>query len=516
LIANTPLLRSLVEGEIMLRFICLAIALLFPAAAHAEWRRAESANFVVYSEGSEARLRQRILLLEDFDRLLRTLTTMGGDAPEAKLHVYFVPRSRDLRQIRDLGSSAAGFYSASAEGIAAFVSQEASDRQNEILFHEYAHHFMLQNAHNAYPAWYVEGFAEYFMTARFTENQVHIGNFSQPRASWLTSAEWLPWERVIGGTTDGLSPEAGAMYYAQAWLLTHYFLSTPERQASLNRYLAAAREHGPVRGIEQALGMDLARFGREIRSYISGGSIRFRRMQRTASAATEVRMSLMPAAFDDLVLHEGALRIGVPEARGAALLQAVRAAAARHPADPLAQRVRAHAEMMFGERSVAAELLDALIARSPNDVELLYLRGRLHLEAAEAGGDWDTEGAQARIWLARAHRADANHFQTLYRYAQSLRNSAEGTAENTMNVILLAHQLAPQVVEIRFNAAGLLIARGETEWAEALLRPLAADPHDRSIAATARDMIERARSRAAGAEARGREPAAATETEANQ
>jgi hypothetical protein len=29
-------------------------------------------------------------------------------------------------------------------------------------------------------------------------------------------------------------------------------------------------------------------------------------------------------------------------------------------------------------------------------------------------------------------------------------------------------------------------------------------------------MIERARSRAAGAEARGREPAAATETEANQ
>ena len=49
-----------------------AFLLLFLAAittpARAEWRRAESPNFILYGTESESRLRERILLLEDIDR----------------------------------------------------------------------------------------------------------------------------------------------------------------------------------------------------------------------------------------------------------------------------------------------------------------------------------------------------------------------------------------------------------------------------------------------------------------
>ena len=36
-----------------------------------------------------------------------------------------------------------------------------------ILFHEYVHHFMLQHFSVAYPAWFVEGYAELFSNTRF-------------------------------------------------------------------------------------------------------------------------------------------------------------------------------------------------------------------------------------------------------------------------------------------------------------------------------------------------------------
>ena len=42
--------------------------------------------------------------------------------------------------------------------------------------HEYAHHFMAENAPYLVPRWYGEGFAEYFATAKFeTDGTVGLG-----------------------------------------------------------------------------------------------------------------------------------------------------------------------------------------------------------------------------------------------------------------------------------------------------------------------------------------------------
>ena len=72
-------------------------------------------------------------------------------------------------------------------------------------------------------------------------------------------------------------------------------------------------------------------------------------------------------------------------------------------------------------------------------------------------------------------------------------------------MLLLAHQLAPQVVSITFDAASLLILRRDHASAIALLMPLVASPHDPGISRAAREMVERAQ-----AEMRAAQPAAAT------
>jgi hypothetical protein len=204
-----------------------------------------------------------------------------------------------------------------------------------------------------------------------------------------------------------------------------------------------------------------------------------------------VTVTTLPAGANDLMLYEAALRIGLSEEKGREYLPLIRAAAARHEGDPFAQRVLAHAELRHGDAAVADRLLDALLAANPNDAELMYFKGMRFLVAAQRD-DWDTNARAARTWFTRAHRADANHYQTLMRYAESMHRERDYVSENSSNILMLAHDLAPQVSSISINAAALLMARGEYAQAAALLRPLAADPHNAGLAQAARQLLQEA------------------------
>jgi len=468
----------------------LCLTLLWTAPAKATWRRAESPNFILYGNLSESDLRQRILRLEDFDRLLRRMVGVTDPPAPNKLHVYFVDNARDLRVVTPVPPGVAGFYTATPEGIAALVDNSAEASGNEILFHEYSHHFMMQYRPNAYPAWYVEGFAEYFMTAQFNGRQIDIGRFSPGRAYLVMEGQWLPMDQVLYGQPQNLRGDAMGQFYAQSWILVHYFYSTPERQAMLGRYLVAARRDN--RGaLQAATGMDIAALTQELRRYIGNGSIEFRRATRPeGETPPAVTIAALPRGADDLMAYEAALSIGVDESRVPDYLARIRAAAARHADDPFAQRVLAHAEALYGDAASADRLLDPLIAASPHDADLLYLKGMRYLRAAERETDGAADARTARTWFGRAHQADANHYQTLYRYAESLRGDREYDSENNINVLLLAHQLAPQVAEITMNAAALLISRHDYGVASPLLRPLAGDPHNASLAHAAQQLID--------------------------
>lgn len=487
----------------------LILLFVFAAApARAEWRRAESPNFVLYGNASESALRERILLLEDFDRLLRAIVSVNAPPAANKLHVYIVSGLDDLGLLRPVRPGVVGFYTASPDGIAAFVDGSARPGGDEVLLHEYAHHFMLQYSANPYPAWYTEGFAEYFMTAGFAPRGIDIGRASPSRGYAIVEGEWLPMARILSAGTAGLNREQTSSYYAQSWLLTHYFYSSPERQAALGRFLVAVRSAEPGPALQSATGFTPEALTAELRRYIRGGRITYRRMSRTGTEVPPpVTVTAMPRSAGDLILFEAALRIGIREENAQPYLRRIRTAAARHADDPLAMRVLAHAELLYGDGAAADRLLDRLLAATPDDANLMYLKGMRHLVAAESDDPPEGAARQARQWFGRAHRADANHYQTLFRYAQSMRGERNYVSENTSNVLLLSHQLAPQVATITMNAAAMLMSRREWGQAAALLRPLAVNPHDPGLAQAARQMLERAEAR--GRPSQAREPVAA-------
>ena len=331
------------------------------------------------------------------------------------------------------------------------------------------------------------------MTARFSAHQIDIGNYSPGRAYLLMQREWLPMDQVLYREPLSFHGDDVGQFYAQAWLTTHYFFSTRERQAALARYLVALRGSDPRGALQATTGLDVAGLTRELHRYIGPGEISFRRMTRPpGETPPPVTVTSLPRGTDDLMLYQAALSIGISEEQGRTDLPLIRAAAARHPGDPFAQRVLAHAELLYGDPAAADRLLDTLIAAAPHDAELLYFKGLRYLVASEHEDAWEADSHAARIWFGRAHQADENHYQTLYRYAESLRRDPSYASENNLNVLLLAHQLAPQVAPITMNAAALMIGRHDNRLAVALIRPLSADPHNASLAAAARQMLDAA------------------------
>jgi len=490
--------------RIVVWLAALAAATGAAAPACAAWRKAETANFVVYSQADEADLRRDAGQLEDYLSLLRALTGVEDKAAAAKLSVYVVRYHEDLERVRPgTGSSTIGFYGATERGIGAFAQSMKGFGEGigqQVLFHEIAHHFMLQYRPLAYPLWYIEGFAEFVQTATFDAEKIEIGKPSRMRAGWLIYEHWLPLEKILLNKAPDTG-EGEALFYAESWLLTHYLLRDDARRAKLNDYLrATAAGEEPLAAFTRAFAMDPKAMQKAMADYTHKGFSYTRLYRASGAQGPAVTVTALPQSADDLLLLDAALKGGLDARRGAAVLGKVRSAA-RGSGDEYSRRVLAEAEALIGDPEAAGRALQPLLAAHPDDAELLYLEGMRHLAAARRNpAAAAAERKQAQVWLAKSHRADPNRYQTLFAYAQSLAGEPQFLSENTSNVLLMAHALAPQVPGIALAAARHLMLRDRFDAAAALLTGLASDPHDKENAEAARKLLDlaKAKTRPAG------------------
>ncbi|HEX8641495.1 MAG TPA: hypothetical protein VF704_10125 [Allosphingosinicella sp.] len=447
------------------------------APAAAAWLRAESPNFIVYGEMSGDRLRNRVELLEEFDAFLRILT--GTTTPPApnKLRVYLTHGSDELSAVWPMGRWVGGFYRASPEGVFAVADEYADWRghENQTLLHEYAHHFMMQYHPAPYPSWYVEGFADFVMTAEIRPDYYEFGDTNPVRSSWLTaSAPWMAYEDLLFG--DLTRVRVGS-FYAQSWLLVHYIMSDESRRRAFVRYVeAVARGEAPRTAFTAAFGMDGPALDQAMRQYARRIPIH-RIDRRSRPAPPAIAIESLEAAGLNPPLIEAALMLDLPSGHGRRVLN--RARRAGHGDDIFGERLQAKAEILLGDLAVADRLLAPLLAAAPNDPEVLYLHGLRHLVAGRRNASARAaEYRAAQRFFARAFRADPNHYPSLFRYAEALSTGDQFLTENTQNVLLLATSLAPQVSEIRLAAAHVLLLRDKFAEAEALLLPLSTSVHD--------------------------------------
>jgi hypothetical protein len=472
-----------------------ALALLAASQAEARWLKAESPHFVVYAEGDQQILRDYVERLEVFDAVLRYRHGPPASGPVRRLPIYVVSDDALRRVSPKLPRDVAGFYTAGEKDIFAVSRRErGSDR---VVQHEYVHHFMLQYFPFAYPAWLTEGYAEYWMTTESDAKGVQIGTHTPARTSWLANAQWLPMIEVLRRRPgEFASAEARTMYYAQAWLLTHWFMGEPARRPKLVAYAqAVAGGADPAEALRTATGMTPEALQKTLRSYLNG-ALNFERWPLTQAAKPVIRVTALPPSADDLLLDAQRIKLSGADAE---LLARVRTLAARHPGDRLAELTRAHAEISGGDRAAGEAGLRRWLAGHPDDVEALELLAAALMKAAEDETDADRRKPllqEARRHLGRASRVEPDRYQTLYAYARSFDGEPGEPTQATLEVWDRAQELAPQVTKLRLEFAGRLILKDDPKLdkvAATVLGPVLNHPHDTEAARYARDILALAR-----------------------
>ena len=459
--------------------------------AHADWLKAESERFIVYSDGNESKLREFTQELEGFDRLLRLRMGLAiEEAPPRKLPIYLVGSRRGLVQVSpDLAENIAGFYMATDEDIFGIALR---DQTVNTLKHEYAHHFMMQNFSYPYPGWFVEGFAEYYATVEIEKSRILVGKYNENRAYWLQAASWMPMTELLSKRPLQTARNRDS-YYPLAWLLTHWFLGDTDRQKLLSAYLRDVGEGGdPVEAMQRATGLSPAELSRTLRRYMNG-RIPYQAIS-LSFPQVPVTVTRLPRSANDLLLLNQRLKVGVPDDQRPATAEEVRRVAARHPDDPLALLALGHAELHFGDPAAAEAPLQRLLALEPANVEALQYLVRARMETAtdaESPEEADRLENEARALLHRAYRADDANYATLQLIAENRMRGEGYPNDNDVVVLEQAFTLAPQLGSARINLAQVLMFKDRNAEAIALLEPLVNDPHRPSPGA--REMLLRAK-----------------------
>ena len=473
-------------------FLAILFALIVPGIARAEWREAVSPHFIVYSEGSARQLEQFATRLEKADQLLRISTGIKENEKITPLRVFLLDNIMDVQAL--VGSSrAAGFYSSGQRYAYAVATRRNGDGPfdldaQSILLHEYAHHFMFQYFPAAYPAWYVEGFAEFYSTMKFKpDDSIEFGLVPMYRAPGLLINSVYPVAKLLASRPAGLSLEEGDRYYGTAWLLTHYLEFNQTRRKELSLYLDALGA-GQKPDPELAFAGGSKALQKELLAYMKSKMKMWVLNGRSFANVPKVSVALLDPARAALIEDE--LRLlrrhdpDKPEAKLALNAKRVRTLAARYPESAVAATVLAETELAAEAPDAALAAADRAIALDPKAARAFAVRATVMLDRAKKD-DTDADWKAALSAIVKANRADLEDPVPLVLYHAYHQAKGGPVPEVAYDGLYKAFSILPQNSDYRILLAHEMADRGEFTRASRLLDPIAYSPHESALRAYA-------------------------------
>jgi hypothetical protein len=512
--------------------LCASASFMVPAIANAEdpnivvngqalskWKLAESDHFKIYGAGDDKYLAKLSGRLEAVHYLLKIATRMQepADGKVVKVKVYVVDDIADVRQlIGDPQSSAAGYYDPQLAGAISVIPRKAGSTGSFsgelILFHEYTHHFMLQYQAAAYPAWYVEGFAEIVSTASFEKpGMITFGKAAKHREAEMRGTNRYPAAKMVDGRYLKESRSAEGWGYDDAWILAHYLTFSDERKGQLAAYINGINAGKSFAEAAAAFG-DLNRLSRDLNVYIDGGSVPYKSPALPPEIMKEPDIRTLTLAeaeyIEPSIEMERVTRISTREEYDAMAkhrekqgrpvkkdydtyfaeesavrdkwMNALNAKVARLPNDTVSWTVKAQAECMAKDFAKCEVSADRALALQPDNWEGLLRKGQALLGRAndDKTPDQKAVAKEARKWLLKANTANPIAHEPLLHYYESYKAEGRRAPDEAIAALEQVVDTIPQIDGPRLMLGRELIARGRVMEARKRLQPLAYSPHE--------------------------------------
>ena len=472
----------------------------FASPAHAEWREAKTRHFLIYSSGAAQSLRDFSIKVERFDTVLRKRFGVSDEDSSQRLMVFLMSSSDEVQRAMGGGKDArniAGFYTGLVSGSLAVVDRRQSGEKfaldgDAILFHEYAHHFMLHYFPAAYPAWYIEGFAEFMATTDFTSaGNAKIGLPAYYRAYGLVTGPSFPAETLFTKNSSDLqSSEELDAFYGRSWLMVHYLDRAANREGQLKAYLQAINAGKSSLDAARTAFGDLKQLDKEIAKYISG-SLSYATKARPTPAPAELSITtLSPATSAAMLIRLRSMR-GVDLAEAKTLVPKFKALAEKYPGDAETWYWLAQGYADADQDSDAELALATALKINPALSRALLLGGEIAVRKTIAEKKDDSAAWKAaRAMIIKANRADVNDPLPLYRYYESWQQQGISPTKTAKDGLTRVYELVPESSDVRTRFAAMLAGEGNFIGAANVIKPLAFDPHDKKRAAFARELLD--------------------------
>jgi hypothetical protein len=484
------------------------------------WFRAESQHFIVFSDTTNEDVTALLNNLERLDYLLRIYTKAFRkiDNEEQKLTFYYHSRASGLNEIdADRPADAVGLYSSCGSGVQGFgvhlkridsLSNEQLEKSplNEslsYLFEAYARHFLYRYTDIRTPTSFIDGFAQYFSSVRFTDTQMALGRTPTSIGDYLNFLDAghrrsLDYDDVLEqNDTKGsnYAGEAGVRleFEARSWLLTHYMLSSDEHRAQLYRYLNLVNRDVPAtKAFESALGIKVSDIGNTMWRYRLGG-IKVLRVELPELPSARVDFRSLPHAAGEFILANAALRSCPSGQAGESLLRKIGNATAKFPNNDFARLTLSRAQIDWGNAQDALPYLTAATQNDSANFDAFYLLGlaNLRLSGQHKDAAKQTYLDAARRNLLRAVSLNPKSPEAAFAFFAADVNANEKPSETALQGVISARKGGHEINVLAKSAALAYLYLGDISKAKNALHVMAHDARDPQLAEWAKNWQSR-------------------------
>jgi tetratricopeptide (TPR) repeat protein len=510
----------------LLRIFGFVTALLLAALpAHAKWHESSSDHFVIYADQNPESIRKFSERLERYHGAMSYFLQLNTKkpSPSSRVTIYVV---RDKAEVRKLfggdNKFVAGFYIPRAGGSMAIIPKvESGDSEwnlsgEDILYHEYAHHFMYGASSQSYPLWLSEGFAEFYAKTKFEKDgAVGLGLPATQRAMELAFSVNVPIERLLDTKAYRANKsKAYDEFYGRSWSLFHYLAFEESRKGQLSKYLQLINQRTPeLEAAKTAFG-DLAALDKELARYLRQSRLKYVKIEPAALKVGTITVRALDAGEAAIMPVQIRSKRGVNKESAPELLPDARKIAAQFPQNAAVMAALSEAEYDAGNVIEAIAAANAALAIDPNTINAHLQKSFAMARQAEAISD---PNERRKAWkavrdqLVKINEIENDHPLPLMHYFLTFVRSGAKPTANAVQGLEWALELAPYDIALRFNVARQQMIERRFDDVVQTLGPVANNPHKIEMAEAAQKLIDLAETaKAAVAAADEKQPAPAS------
>lgn len=280
------------------------------------WIQVRTANFTIYSNGSERTTRLAGSNLEELRAVLRSLfggMTFTSPVP-TYIFVFDHPKSFSPYSLLYQGreKELGGYFNPGrfANHVAIVANRYGSDVSSTI-YHEYVHYVLSTNQAEL-PLWLNEGLAEFYSTFELNGDLARIGYPIGNHLMWLKNNPIIPLAEFLAIDHDSPDYNEGdrrGVFYAQSWALTHMLImGSPDGRNRATVYANLLKQGiAQQEAFEQALGGTYKEIEKELNRYVRAR--RFSYSEIPVDAASSGGSTVSEVSYPEILTRLGNLLI---------------------------------------------------------------------------------------------------------------------------------------------------------------------------------------------------------------